>query len=246
MAGPQDREATERLDALRRGLYRPGSTEADLRQYLAEREAVAPEAPVDEPAPPAQPRPRRRWLLAVGAGLAVVLGVALVVALGERAPTRVVATPTARATTAADPILIGVGDGQTLAVLPGSVLRSTPTATSVRGRPVVGRLVEGRGNAVFAVGAPDSRRGGSAVVVISSNARVPVAWRALSRLPIGRAFSEPMVLARGVSAEPSGTSAPQTFEYRAELPPSRVAVAAPPGSRWSLLIGVATEDQTLH
>jgi hypothetical protein len=117
----------------------------------------------------------------------------------------------------------------------------------VRGTPVVGRLFEGGGNAVFSVDPPaDPLRGGSAVVLISSSSRVPVAWRALSRLRLGRAISEPLVLGRGISAEPSGAPVPQTFRYEAESWPARIAVAAPPGVRWSLLVAVAGDDQTLH
>ena len=246
VAEPHETGASERLDALRRGLYRPDSTEADLQRYLAERDAVEPEAPADDAPPPARPR-RRLRLVAASAGLCIGLVVALSVALAHRAPTRLTAPPASPTVTLGAPLIIGVGDGQTLTVLPGAVARSTATATAVRGRPVVGRLVEGSGNAVFSVDAPaDPLRAGSAVVLISSSSRVPVAWRALARLRLGRAISEPVVLARGISAEPSGAPVPQTFRYEAESWPARIAVAAPPGVRWSVLVASAGEEQALR
>ena len=246
MAEPHDTGTSERLDALRRGLYRPGSTAADLQRYLAERDAVVPDAPADPSPPPVRPR-RRLLLVAASAALCLALVGGLSVALAQRAPTRVAVPPATPAVTVGPPLVIGVGDGQTLTVLPGAVRRSTATATAVRGTPVVGRLVEGSGNAVFPVHAPaDPLRGGSAMVLITSGSRVPVAWRALSRLRLGRAISEPLVLARGISAEPSGAPAPQTFRYEAEVWPARIAVAAPPGVQWSLLVAVGGEEQTLR
>jgi hypothetical protein len=247
VAEPHDTGTSARLDALRRGLYRPGSTEADLRQYLDERDAVVQPAPGDAARPPVRPR-RRLLVVATAGGLAVVLVLALTLALGRSAPRAesTSAVPTATAT-AGPPVVMDVGDGQTLTVPAGDVTSSTAVVTSLRSTPVVGRLFEGVGNAVVSVDPPaDLLRPGSAVVVITSSSRVPVAWRALSRLRLGRAISEPLVLARGISAEPSSTSAPQTFDYQAESPPARVAVAAPAGARWSLLIAVADERTAPH
>jgi hypothetical protein len=246
VAEPRDPATSERLDALRRSLYRPGSTEADLQRYLEQREAVVPDAPVEPTPPPARPR-RRLVLVGVSAGLGLVLIAGLAVTAGRTAQERVVPTPSATATPAGRRLVVDVGDGQTLAVATGAEIMSTPVPTSMRGTPVVGRLFEGSGNAILPIDAPpDALQAGSAMVLITSNSRVPVAWRALSRLRLGRAISEPLVLGRGISAEPSGAPVPQTFRYAAESWPARIAVAAPPGVRWSLLVAVAGEARMGH
>jgi hypothetical protein len=245
VAEPHDTGTSERLDALRRRLYRPGSSEADLRRYLDERDAIARDEPVDDTPPRALPQRRRLVMGASGLGLALV--VALTVAVDHGAPARVAAKPATPAATAGPPLTMDVGDGQTLTVPAGAVTTSTATPTSVRGTAVVGRLFEGSGNAVVSIDPPsDPLSGGSAVVLASSSSRIPVAWRVLSTLRLGRAFSGPMVLARGISAEPSGAPVPQTFRYQAESPPARIAVAAPHGTRWSLLIAVAGEAHALR
>lgn len=245
MAEPRETGPSEQLDALRRGLYRPGSTEADLQRYLEERDAVVPGAPVAPPAPPA--RPRRRLLLAgVGAGLGLALVAGLAVTAG-RGQVRAVTTPSPTATPPARQLVMDVGDGQTLSVPVDAAITSTAIPTAVRGTPVVGQLFEGSGNAVLSIDPPhDPLQGGTATVLITANSRVPVAWRALSRLRLGRAISEPLVLGRGISAEPSGATAPQTFHYEAESWPARIAVAAPPGARWSLLVAVTGEARMGH
>jgi hypothetical protein len=240
VAGPD----SERIDALRRGLYRPGATEEDLRRYLDERGAVAPAEPATAP-PPAPTR--RRWpVIAASAGLGLAVVGALTLALGYGAPGRIAPTPSASAG-APQSVVMDVGDGQILAVPADGRTTSVATPSSVRGRPVVGELFTGSGNAVVSVDPPaDPLSGGSAVLVFRSIDGVPASWRVLSTLRLGRAFSGPMVLARGASPDLSGATDPQTFGYQAESPPARIAVAAPEGARWSVLIAVAGEEQALR
>ncbi|TDS77239.1 hypothetical protein [Amnibacterium kyonggiense] len=241
MGTPRDPDA-EGLDALRRRLYRPGSTESDLRRYLAERSAIAPEpAPQSVPALPHAPRRRFVPVAALSAVVAVALAVSLSQLHALRAPAR------SAATASPVPVLVqDIGDGTTLTVPQRASIRTATTPIAIDGTAVVGQRFEGSGNAMLVVDPPRrAMHGGVATVLLTSIGPVPVSWRALSLVYLGQWTAVPVVLARGSSAEPPGVGAPRTFRYR-DAPPTRIAVIAPAGVRWSVLVGVTGPEHALH
>lgn len=232
----------EELDALRRRLYRPGSTEADLQRYLSERAALAP-APAVDAGPPLN---RRRRRLVPVAAIAAVVVAALAVSLSQlQAPRMSAREPVAPVSPV--PVLVqDIGDGTTLTVPQRASTTTEPAAVSVDGAAVAGQRFDGSGNAVLVVEPPESAaRGGTATVELTSGGPVPVSWRALSLVYLGQWTAVPVVLARGSSAEPPGAVAPSTFRYR-DAPPTRIAVIAPHGVRWSVLVGVTGPQRPLH
>ncbi|MGT2427129.1 hypothetical protein [Amnibacterium kyonggiense] len=245
MGDPRDPDA-QGLDALRRRLYRPGSTESDVLRYLAERSDVAPDAPPETV--PALPRARIRRLLpaaALTATAAAAVAVALVVPPGRPPAPRPSALGSATSSPA--PVLVqDIGDGDTLTVPRRASSTGVPAAVAVDGAAVVGQRFAGSGNALLVIDPPrGSTRGGVATVAVTAAGPVPVAWRALAPVYRGRWIPVSAVLARGSSTGPAGAIAPRSFRYAA-APPSRVAVIAPAGVRWSVVVGVAPPGQALH
>lgn len=230
------------LDALRRRLYRPDATDADLREYLAERVAATP-GPEQEAAEP-PPRPSHRVpLILAGVGAAVVAVVVVgAVGLRQAEDTALPAVPTAAAssapTAAPSEAVVDVGDGQVL-TLDGVAPTRTAVGTTVRDRRVIGRRFEGRGNAVVRLDPPvGSWDGGRVSVQMTSNGPSPVAWRALLRVTRTDWTTYPVVLARGLVPEQSGAAVPSTFLYPRN-PPTEIAVAAGRDVPWTLVVGIA-------
>ncbi len=222
-----------RIDALRHRLYRADASEEDVRRYLAAQpEPVAPAEDL-----PGQPLAtmsgvRRRALLGVMAGAAALAAVAALISTDRGAPAVTASSPAP----AAD--VRDIGEGRTLAVEEGTVSAPVRAATSVHGVAAVGLRYEGRGNAVVAFDPPTGAiDGGRMKVALSTSGTAPVAWRALLIVLRGDGRSYPAVLARGRTGEPRGTADPTTFIYPTG-PPSRIAVEAPAGSAWSLLVAV--------
>ena len=234
---PEADDGAERVDELRRRLYRSGATEEDVRRYLAER-AEQP-APVEESReqPPAGGAPwvARRALIGAGAALAGAAAIATLVRVDRRAAqVKDPSTPPE----ALPGNVEDIGEGQVIAVDEGAVSAPVRAATSVRGVAAVGLRYTGRGNAVVPFDPPTGAvEGGRMMVVLTASGTAPVAWRALLIVLRGDGRSYPAVLARGRTREPWGMAGPTTFVYPTS-PPTRIAVEASAGTGWTLLVAV--------
>uniref|UniRef100_UPI0035C954D6 hypothetical protein n=1 Tax=uncultured Amnibacterium sp. TaxID=1631851 RepID=UPI0035C954D6 len=176
-----------------------------------------------------------RWI-AVPA-LAAVAGVALLagVRLGQPGSTP---DATATATPRVQAVLQDVGDGRVLTV-DGRADGPTPVPVSIDGTAVVGQRFQGYGTAVVGFDPPDgSFEGGRVLVDVTSSAPTRVSWRALIMLTRMDWTSYPLVAARGIAQDHSGARAPTVFVYPSR-PPTRIAVEAPPGVGWTLVVAIS-------
>jgi hypothetical protein len=216
-----------RLDDLRRALYRADASDADVRRYLSERLKAGP-APA--PAPQVSRRRPRRTLLAIGAALVLLSTLAVGVRLEQPAAT-------IQATRAPRPVPTSVGDA-------AAVLGPTRVAVLVDGEAVSGFRFEGSGSVVLPFDPPPgSYDGGRAVVALVTGEPAPVVWRALRLTTRQDWTSFPQVLAQGTAGRAVDLPATEAFGYRG-LPPTRVAVEAPVGTRWSLVVGITGAADT--
>lgn len=225
------------VDALRRRLYRPGATDEDLRAY----EAARPLETAEEAEEPAlSPRGRHRRLVVVAA----VAGVLAVLVAGVLL--RPAAEPARPVAARPSPVLLDIGDGASLDVAAGSASRATAVVTAVDGTPVIGRRVEGRGNAVVDLDPDRSAAGGRAVIAVASAGTARVTWRVLLDVLHPDWSASVFVLAQG-RAEGEGDAVPATTFTFAARPPTRIAVQAPDGVRWAVVYAatVGTEP-VLH
>jgi hypothetical protein len=243
---PESVDVQERLSELRRRLYRDGATEEDLRRYAEERDSLlGPQQAVSESADVAA-APRRRRLLLVGAAGAVVLAaiVGSVVTAGAMHPLAARPSPTAPAPVATGRPL-DIGDGQTLVQDADVVTTPTSQLVSTDGA-VATRQYQGTGNAVVPLDiSTASFESGRAVVVLSADQASPMAWRALRLVSRRDWTSYQQVVAQGTVASRAGFVSPVLFDY-VGTPPSHVAIEAPHGLNWTLLVaftgGTASAD----
>jgi hypothetical protein len=236
--------AQQRLDDLRRCLYRDGATEEDLRRYAEERALLDAEQRGDldsnpsvaEPAGAAMQHHTHRLLVALFAA-AVVLLAGTGVSITARA-----VHPTARPTsaTSATPPEQGsiedIGGGQTL-VQEAAVVASPPTeVVVVEGMAATAQQYQGTGDAVVALDLSAAPFGGSrGVVMLSSSTPSTIAWRAL-RLVTRRDWTTyEQIVDQGTVAAGRRVPSPIDFHYVGS-PPSRIAIEAPFGVRWTLLV----------
>ena len=224
--------AEDDTDDARRRLYRPGATRADVLRYLAERPGDRRDDPIDESAGPV-PRGglRRRWI-PIGLAVAVVGGLVLTDQL-HRAPAPPPSTASASGTRE------DVGDGEAIRVRRDAAGDPAFTAVTGLGAPAAGQRFDGRGSAVVPVADTSVRGSGRASVTLTSDGSFRAEWRALRTVvrPDGGTFR--VVLARGPTATGAGPDAASTFVY-ADQPPGQVAVIAPPGTRWTLVVAVTS------
>ena len=220
-----------RLNDLRRRLYRADATEADRLRYEAALQATRPpEAPLLDAAQARLPRPGRR----AAVGLVVVLvtvGLVVAVRLGQPVslpPRPVVAEVLRQDRTAGRLLTAGVSG-------PAAV------AASIRGVAVTAQRFQGRGDAVVPFAAPaGASDGGRVLVVLASDGPATIGWRAVRLRTSVDWTSHPVAMARG-SAEPGAVVAtPITFVYSGS-PPAQIAVDAPDGVGWTLLIAATGE-----
>lgn len=220
-----------RLDDLRRRLYRADATDRDLQRYIEERESALPLEPSPPPPPGRSSRPSFRGI-ALGAAAVLVLVTAVVA--GARAGTQAAEpTRTPRGTT----VQQNVGDGPVLTVN-GEVEGPSPVAVTIDGTAAVGQRFQGYGSVVVFLDPPTgSDAGGRALVGVTSTLPEGVAWRALLDFATGDGTTSPLVIAHGIAEDRSGAHAPTTFGYPTR-PPTRIAIAAPAGVGWTLVVGV--------
>jgi hypothetical protein len=224
---PEPATTEDRLDDLRRRLYRADASDDDLRRYLAER-ATHPEALPPPEQPAASRSSSRRLVLGIGLAAAVVIGAAIVVS-GQLAGPMEEAAPSSSPPAARN----GFGDG----VL-GAVDGPTAVAVSIDGTAAVGRQYQGYGDAtVFFTAPPGSSDGGRALVDVTSSQPSLVDWEARLRVTRADGESFPYLLARGPAQDHSGAHAPTTFAY-AGKPLNHVIITAPSEIGWTLVIAV--------
>jgi hypothetical protein len=209
----EERERTEaELDDLRRRLYRPDATDADLREYLAER---ATAAPADAPAP-APPRRHRRAVLGVAA-VAVALAACIA---GTAVLLPRPANPSARPAAAS--------------AEPSRVSGPTLTAVPIDGAATAAERFEGVGDGVLSIHLPGAEFGTMrAVVLVYSSRTSTISWTAV-RPPSG----DVSVVARARVTSHVDFATPHPFTY-AGGPPTRITVAAPEGLHWTVLVAAA-------
>ena len=241
-SSPESSEAADRVDDLRRRLYRVDASEEDLQRYLAEQPVQPAVEPIEEVSGDGVKRfPRRR----TGIALAVVMtAAAVLIVQGARSPTGS-AGPTALP--AGQALLQSIGDGQVLDVAGGEVTDAVNVPAAVHGTAVAGQRFSGRGNALVAFHPPSGAfDGGTLMVAMTATGSAPVRWRALLVMTRNETTSYPLVLARGRVDRESGLGVPTTFIYPSR-PPTRFAVAAAPDVRWTLVVAVTNGvEPALH
>lgn len=226
-------EVGARLDDLRRRLYRADATDRDLQRYIEERESALPLEPSPPPPPGRSSRPSFRGI-ALGAAAVLVLALGATVVVGARAGSQAAEPiPTPRGTT----VQQNVGDGPVLTVN-GEVEGPSPVAVTIDGTAAVGKRFQGYGSVVVFLDPPmGSDAGGRALVGVTSTLPEGVAWRALLDFATGDGTTSPLVIAHGIAEDRSGAHAPTTFDYPTKQP-TRIAIAAPAGVGWTLVVGV--------
>lgn len=218
------------LDELRRRLYRPGAGDEDVRRYEAVRPSAGTSAPEAEPAAPARSPVRAR---VVGALLVVVAVAAFALAAGPRP----VATTPAPSTTARAE-LRDIGRGTAVDVRRGSQSSPEAVVTQLDGTPMLGRRVDGRGTAIVVLGPAADAERGRAVVAVSTGGGAAVTWRALLDVVRRDWTTDATVVAEGRASSPGRAVRPDAFSWTGG-PPTRIAVIAPAGVRWSLVYAAA-------
>ncbi len=225
-----DRETTgadpAEREALRRSLYRPGATDEDRRRYAA-LAPVVEQQPQDPP--PTLPR-RPRWpAAALLAGVAAACVAALLLGRGE-AP----APEVAETVRPAD--VTGTEVRAALVVPRPDAPRPTPIATSLAGVDTRLQRFHGRGPTALAIDTSTAQRqNGTLLVMMSSPAAGRVHWYATrpARQPGHAGWAE--VVASGDADGTAVEPAYSVLVYDGS-PPSRLAVKAPTGSRWTLTV----------
>lgn len=231
MTDTREPESTDSvLDDLRRRLYRSDATDDDLRRYVEARESGSEVPPQPEHGTP-PPTPRR---LVLGLALAAVLtaGAAVAVAAQVGASSEEAAR-VARTTAGLQESGAGV-DGA------DSVAGPVPAAASIGGTAAVGRRFQGYGDAVVPIDAPEGSGGGRASIDVTSTDPARVGWQALLRIDRPDGTSSPYVLAEGAAEDRSGAHAPTVFAF-ASRPLTQVAVEAPSGVGWTLVVAFTPE-----
>ncbi len=224
-----EREGAE-LDDLRRRLYRADATDADLRQYLDGRAAGTEPEQVQEPqeAQVEPPRRPRRWLLAGAVAGVLVVCVAVTGVLLHR-PTP---APPARAVATDRPeqVRVDVTDG-TKVPGPGQVIGPATRALTLDGAAIAAEQFEGNGDGTLSIHLPSAEFGTlRATVLVSSSRTSTISWTAL-RPPSG----DVAVVAKARVSTHVDSAEPTAFTY-AGGPPTRIAVSAPAGLRWTILV----------
>ena len=239
--------STREVDALRRRLYAPDATAADLERYRAVEQVDAAPGTTE---PAAGTSHVRRGPVLSAAGVLVVLGVAAVgLALGTSAPT---ATPTlAPAPSAAPPTQV-VADYEALAIPPA--VRTAFVEEVRRGRPiglqqyftdhpaqqprqVLSGLREnsveqaGTGSAVLDIPtAGAAGDGGQLTLVLTVDRPTTAQWSLVA--PGNRDDGDRIALddVQGLPGQPAVASLPYT-----PLRPTSLAITVPAGVHWDLM-----------
>lgn len=210
-----------RVDVLRRRLYRSGASDDDLRRYTEAQ--GAPTVGAQQPAPAAAPERRARPVAVALAAIALVAvlagtGAALTVRFDRSAETARQAAARASAARA---------DG---------ILTSIRTTALFEKHDSSAQQFTGRGSAIVPLSTSGaSFRGGRAVLALSSPTAAELGWRATR--PSARQDSTfgDQILAVSDARQRQGPSATEVAPY-VDIPPSRIAVQAPSGVRWTLLV----------
>lgn len=226
-------EAQQRLDGLRRRLYRSGATEEDLRRYTAERDAQQ----AAEPAAPTDVLPlRRRRSVLPAAALAVLLcsGVGIALTTGRTAPPRATASPEVRSDRSQ--VVLDVGAGLSAGPRGRVVHEPASRTTAADGTAVLSQRFTGVGAAVVPLDLTTaSFDGGRVVVTLTASRPSPVAWRAI-RLRTRQDWSSyPEVVARSPAADSAGIRSSTVASYGG-APPGWIAVDADATGRWTLVV----------
>lgn len=225
-------EAQERVDALRRRLYRSDATEEDLRRYLAERDADSTVEPTTRQEAAA---PRRRRLLLPALVLIALVASGTGLALTPQHPTTP-PTPSARAAAPDAAFASVVAVAGTLAADPASpaVRRHVSRRTTADGGTVLSQRFDGSGATVVPLDLTTAPfDGGRAVVMLTTSRRGPDGWRAV-RVRTRRDWSSyAEVVARGPSTDDAGIPFATIAPYDGS-PPGWIAVDAARDVRWRL------------
>ena len=247
-------EAQERLDELRRRLYRDGAGEEDLRRYAEVRDSIlrlqqprteasgtsgTAGTPRAADAPPSSRRPRLLRLAAFAVAPLVVVGLGVGIA-ATASPIRPHAAITPITSTPPAPVPTtppqDIGDGQLLVQDAAVVTAPSTLSVSIDGSVANAQQFEGTGDAVVPLDVSAAGfSGGRGVVVLSSPAVAPIDWRALRVATRTDWTSYQEVLAQGTVLTGSPAPSPILFDYPAD-PPSHLAIQAPHGLRWTLLV----------
>lgn len=245
MAGPGAEERA-RLDELRRGLYRPGATELDVRRYTALAEEAEPDRPTDRAPLPA--RQRRRIVPVLTGLLVATLGVGAVGIAAARQSTPA-AAPTASPLPSGDATALQddlgrrarLGDSAQAPFTAGGPERPMPLLLYIDGVATAGQVTYGMGRAVVPIDVTTAQPGaGKLLVWLYSPGSRALGWQTYRssrsnerprRERLGS--SEPRV--RQVAPHPGAVA------YRDD-PPDSVVVNAPVGVPWTLTTVLTTRS----
>lgn len=235
-AQPEPVEA--RLDALRRGLYRRGATDEDVRRFADLRDAIRAEVGPDDVVTGPAPRRRPRPALLVG-GAVVAAGALTTGLLLTAGPGR---TPVAGRTAVLEQTVTQGGwrvsiDG------PGGIPAepATEAAVPVDGRPVSGQVWHGRGADLVPIDTSSAPTdAGRVVVVLTPSGRAATGWQAVRPGSDDAEAGDEAVIATGTQPGGSSTVTPSSIEYRG-TPPSRIRVFAGAAVRWTLTVAFLRE-----
>jgi hypothetical protein len=223
----------QRLDELRRCLYRDGATEEDLRRYAEERAALSDDQnPLTEPFADSVVHRSHRLSVAASAGAIVLLAGIGIAVTARPAHPWAVPTPAAHAA----PLTTSLPQAAA-PIQEANVVTSPPTQVVViDGTAATAQQYEGMGDAVVVLDMSSvSLYGARGMVMLSSTRAAPIAWSAL-RLAVRRDWtSYEQVVAHGTVAGGPGGAAPIGFDYVGS-PPSRIAIEAPSGTRWTVVV----------
>jgi hypothetical protein len=229
--------AQQRLEDLRRCLYRDGATEEDLRRYAEERAAlVDAQVPVAGSSGAGMVHHTHRLLVALFATAVALLACIGVSITARPAHPRTAPTSAASATAPTQGSIEDIGGGQAL-VQQAGVVTSPPTqVVIVGGTAATAQQYQGVGGAVVALDLSSAPFDGSrGVVMLSSTKASSIEWRALSLGTHRNWATYEEIVARGTVLARPGIQSRIDFQYLGP-PPSRIAVEAPFGVHWTLLV----------
>ncbi|MBW4040869.1 MAG: hypothetical protein HIU86_01905 [Acidobacteria bacterium] len=229
----------ERDDAedLRRRLYAPGASIADVERYR-DLESPPPPGLVEPPSPPPPARPWRLLSLVAVAVVVLLVAVGIGVARATTAAQDAIPAPTPVRMSADDrqEIETNLADGNGAGIAAFLVThRAPPALVGVRRAFTVERTGTGDGVAQIAPVTAETFRG-HATVLIALEQSGEMEWT-LYRRRIDPSGSQQLVLQRQRRGlQDAGALTTDTFRYASGDRPVEVHVQAPAGVRWGIAV----------
>jgi len=228
-------------EALRRRLYAPGASEADVERFLAAEAVLVagpePSPPLEEALPAGAPR-RRPLVVAVLVLVALLAVLAFAAARGAAGARDAEVPPTPLRMTEADrqDIANAFAGGSSAGIAAFLVTHRAPPALRTATRFFTEEHV-GIGTATVDLEpAPAEAFSGRATVMLVLEQPGRVAWSAFRR-QVDAAGEQRLVLQRQRGGDLDGEQlTSDTFRYASGDRPVQVRIQAPPGARWGFAV----------